>query len=370
MGDIGANKAAVRARYETTQRNAIPNPLAVPGEAQPDPRTGQVIYSCQDPPGGIDDPAATIGAIAGWHQQSIGPSFISYGPMIGEGDDVVEEWESYFHGADGTLYNNHYCWIVHVDDGKVVQTREYVDSHHAYTILGLHATWLDVDPPTAPRQRWRPLGGDVTIDERGLDRVFEISRQFELDPKLLRDVSPAGWRVPGTASTPSSNKAVIGALHDAQANGDQPAIDALHAEGFRHFIAGEGPFGWDHLPVQEIYAPLVEHVASPILVRFGPMVAEGDVVFEEMELVATLDDGSVYDNWHCFIHELRDGLIVQTREYLDTHHAWVVLARWAAWGAEPVPPLRQARRSNLPVATQTFQGRNPFLDIERNRPLA
>jgi hypothetical protein len=85
--------------------------------------------------------------------------------------------------------------------------------------------------------------------------------------------------------------------------------------------------------------------------------------------LARLDDGTVYDNWHCFIHEVRDGVIVQTREYLDTHHAWVVLGRWAGWGQAPVPPLTRARRSNLPYVDETFQGRNPFLQLERWAPL-
>jgi hypothetical protein len=99
------------------------------------------------------------------------------------------------------------------------------------------------------------------------------------------------------------------------------------------------------------------------------MVAEGGSVFEEMDILAHLDDGTVYNNWHCFIHEIRDGQIVQTREYMDTHHLWVVLGRWANWGKTPVPPLRRARRSNMPYVTATFQTRNPFLKIERWEPL-
>src|SRR3546814_19489453 len=89
-------------------------------------------------------------------------------------------------------------------------------------------------------------------------------------------------------------------------------------------MAGERPFGWDHLPLEEIYAPLVAHLASPIGVRYGPPLAEGDRVIEEMDVIARLDDGTLYNNWHCFVHEIRDGKIVQTREYLDTHHMWEI----------------------------------------------
>jgi ketosteroid isomerase-like protein len=158
---------------------------------------------------------------------------------------------------------------------------------------------------------------------------------------------------------------VVEAWHDARTAGDAGALAALHAEGFEHFLAGERPFGWNHLPIEEIYRPLVEHLASPLNLRFGPIVADGQRAFQEMEAVADLDDGTVYHNWHCFIHEVRGGLIVQTREYLDTHHLWVALGAWADWAREPVPPLRKARRSNLPEVTACFQHRNPFLDLDR-----
>ncbi len=111
------------------------------------------------------------------------------------------------------------------------------------------------------------------------------------------------------------------------------------------------------------------HLASPIEVWVSEAVAEGDSVFEELEIFARLDDGTVYHNWHCCIHVIRDGGIVQTREYLDTHHLWVVLGRWADWGKTPVAPLTRARRSNLPWIDETFQGRNPFLDLARWKPL-
>ncbi|MDB5425747.1 MAG: hypothetical protein JWQ29_3163, partial [Phenylobacterium sp.] len=117
------------------------------------------------------------------------------------------------------------------------------------------------------------------------------------------------------------------------------------------------------------YAPLVKHLASPIKVRFSPMVCENGAVYEEMDIMAKFDDGTVYNNWHCFIHEVRGGQIVQTREYMDTHHFWVMLGRWADWGKTRVPPTRVARRSNLPYVRATYQVRNPFLKLARWQPL-
>jgi ketosteroid isomerase-like protein len=286
--------------------------------------------------------------------------------MIAEGDAVVEEWETFFYGLDGTMYNNHYCWLKQVKDGDVVQVREYLDSHHAFVVLGLHAPWGAVEPPRAPRRRWRPAQsslGAAPLTE--METVFPIRQAFNLNPNLLRDVTPTANASERFADTVEGCKALVRAMRDAQAKGDMAAVNGFHGDGYRHFIAGEGPLGWEHLPLQELYAPLVTHLAGPIEVRFGPMVAEGGSVFEEMDILARLDDGTVYNNWHCFIHEIRGGRIVQTREYMDTHHLWVGLARWADWGKTPVAPLRQARRSNMPFVTASYQVRNPFLKLDR-----
>ncbi|MFI5054497.1 MAG: nuclear transport factor 2 family protein, partial [Acidimicrobiia bacterium] len=265
------------------------------------------------------------------------------------------------------LYNNQYCWIQRFEDDRVVAMREYNDSHHAWLIFGRHGGWEDLEPPTAPRHRNRHGSDEAPVSDR--ETVFEVVDEFELDPRMLADIVPSGSAPPvhlepGTAG----NAALVRGLRHARAAGDPAAVATFFAEGFRHFIAGERPFGWDHLPIQEIYAPLVDHLDSPLTLRYGPTVADGDLVFEEMDSLARLDDGTVYNNWHCFVHEIRDGKIVQTREYLDTRHVWVVLGRWAPWGKEPVPPRTRPRRSNLPAIHSTSQIPTMFLDLERWHP--
>jgi hypothetical protein len=47
-----------------------------------------------------------------------------------------------------------------------------------------------------------------------------------------------------------------------------------------------------------------------------------------------------------------------------------VLARWAPWGATPVPPRTRPRRSNLPAIHSTSQIPTMFLDLERWQPFA
>jgi ketosteroid isomerase-like protein len=245
--------------------------------------------------------------------------------------------------------------------------REYNDSHHAWLVFSRHGGWEDLEPPTAPRRRNRHAGDEVPSSER--ETVFEVIDEFELDPRMLADVVPsASAAAVGVEPGIGGNAALVRGLRHARASGDQAAVNTFFAEGFRHFIAGERPFGWDHLPIEEIYAPLVEHLASPLTVRFGPTITDGGLVFEEMDSFAHLDDGTVYNNWHCFVHEIEDGKIVQTREYLDTRHVWVVLGRWAPWATPPVQPRTRPRRSNLPAIHSTSQIPTMFLDLERWQP--
>jgi ketosteroid isomerase-like protein len=343
LSDIENNKRIVRERHQATQE------LCLGGVDHRRHMAGGERHFLA---GSMPVHAATgVEWLKAWHSQTVSPTFHGLGPMIAQDDCVVEEWETFIHGADGALYNNQYCWIQRIDGDRVVEVREYEDSHHVWTLLGRNPLWPPLEPLTARRQS-------------NLDGV-EVSAEFSFDAALLRDPVPVDGGPRADGSGPNANRAFVRSLHAAQAAGDGPLVDGHYGTGFRHFMAGERPFGWEHLPLQDLYAPLVDHLASPLTMRFGPMVAEGDRVFEEMEAIAQLDDGTVYHNWHCFIHEFRDGKIVETREYLDTHHLWVSLGRWAAWADTPVPPLRKARRSNLPEVTATYQHRNPFLDLER-----
>ncbi|MDB5687432.1 MAG: hypothetical protein JWR77_2021 [Rhizorhabdus sp.] len=370
---VETNKLFVQHEYESRQRNCLP--VTLPGEP---PRTFErhvgayAMYQMFDPPGGATDAKAMTEAVGAWHRQSTAPPIHSFGPFVAEGNSVVEEWEVYMHGLDGTIYNNYYCWIRDFKDGDVAQIREYVDSHHVAGILSLQAPWKTIEPSTAPRRRltgWSKEQAAAAAPLTEMETVFPIRQEFNLDPKLLRDVIATGTSSPDIADTAASSKAVVRAMRDAQAKGDMAAVNAIHGKGYRLFIAGDGPLGWEHIPVEDLYAPLVKHLKGPIKVRFGPMVAEGGTVFEEMDILAHFDDGTVYNNWHCFMHEVRGGKIVQTREYMDTHHLWVMLGRWADWGKTPIAPIRRVRRSNLPYIRATYQWTNPFLKLPRWDPL-
>jgi ketosteroid isomerase-like protein len=53
---------------------------------------------------------------------------------LASGDRVALEIESYAELSRGT-YNNRYCFIMTVRDGKIVRINEYVDTKHAADVL-------------------------------------------------------------------------------------------------------------------------------------------------------------------------------------------------------------------------------------------
>lgn len=56
--------------------------------------------------------------------------------VITEGENVVIEMEGESKTQDGREYNNKYCFWVRVNDGKIVETREYMDTELVKSIFG------------------------------------------------------------------------------------------------------------------------------------------------------------------------------------------------------------------------------------------
>lgn len=57
--------------------------------------------------------------------------------IIAEGDHVAAEIESYAELKSGKIYNNRYHFKFLVQDGKIVEAREYCDTRHAMEALGM-----------------------------------------------------------------------------------------------------------------------------------------------------------------------------------------------------------------------------------------
>lgn len=48
--------------------------------------------------------------------------------IIAEGDSVVLQWEGTATAKSGKPYNNNYCWVMRVADGKVREGTAYIDT--------------------------------------------------------------------------------------------------------------------------------------------------------------------------------------------------------------------------------------------------
>jgi ketosteroid isomerase-like protein len=55
--------------------------------------------------------------------------------LIGEGDVVAAEASSYGITKSGKHYENEYCILFRIRDGKIIEVREYTDPMHAVEVL-------------------------------------------------------------------------------------------------------------------------------------------------------------------------------------------------------------------------------------------
>ena len=74
----------------------------------------------------------------------------------------------------------------------------------------------------------------------------------------------------------------------------------------------------------EILNSLVPPMKNGLEMRLRAMTAEGDRVAAEVESYGENPDGSVYNNEYHFLFIVRDGKMVQVKEYLDTQHTFAV----------------------------------------------
>ena len=65
----------------------------------------------------------------------VGGLKITYKGWTIDGERVAVEMESYGKKADGTVYNNHYHFLVIVSGGKITELREYSDTYHVWRVF-------------------------------------------------------------------------------------------------------------------------------------------------------------------------------------------------------------------------------------------
>lgn len=137
-------------------------------------------------------------------------------------------------------------------------------------------------------------------------------------------------------------KETITALYVAYAKGDPVQIaDLLHEDVVWVAPAGNAtqvalglgqpddagpPRGANNLGHKQIVLFMAHNFArffQGVRNEFRSMVSEGDLVFVEHRLSATLPNGRAYENDYCFAYEVRDGRVLKIREYMDTRGGWM-----------------------------------------------
>jgi uncharacterized protein len=65
-----------------------------------------------------------------------GTQRFEFGEIIAEGDRAVLEWQvKGTSSATGLAYDNEYCGVFVIRDGRITEVREYLDSLHAAEVL-------------------------------------------------------------------------------------------------------------------------------------------------------------------------------------------------------------------------------------------
>jgi uncharacterized protein len=116
------------------------------------------------------------------------------------------------------------------------------------------------------------------------------------------------------------NKAIVIDWMTANVVGDIDKAKSFYADDCRFLVAGDMPYcGWTDINgffSQTTILPL----DGPITMEIGDITAEGDKVWFEAQSFARLKDGQKYDNAYVFFVRLRDGKIVEYKEFVDTYY--------------------------------------------------
>ena len=122
--------------------------------------------------------------------------------------------------------------------------------------------------------------------------------------------------------TTEQNKAIVTAIYDALAEGDRRPFAEAMAEDFIWIIEGHNSWsgtwrGRDTVR-RDLIAPLFEQFATTYRARAERFIAEGDTVVVLVKGEVTTKAGKPYNNSYCNVIRLKDGKLVELREFLDT----------------------------------------------------
>lgn len=118
------------------------------------------------------------------------------------------------------------------------------------------------------------------------------------------------------------NKQLVQSFFDAGNRGDFDGCFALIADDIVWTNIGStrfsGTYRGKEQVMSELIGPLFSQLKAGIHSTVENLIAEGDMVVAQSAGTAETLEGRPYNNTYCQVMRLRDGQIVEVREYFDT----------------------------------------------------
>jgi uncharacterized protein len=125
----------------------------------------------------------------------------------------------------------------------------------------------------------------------------------------------------GTMSA-AENKQIITAAMAGLAKGDSRLFADAMAEDFSWRAMGRGAWGkvyeGKRVVRTQLFTPLYAQYADRATTTATGIFADGDYVIVEALGAATMKSGKAYNNKYCLIIRMKNGKMLEVREYLDT----------------------------------------------------
>jgi uncharacterized protein len=120
----------------------------------------------------------------------------------------------------------------------------------------------------------------------------------------------------------ADNKKLMQELFADLARGDSARYLAHLADDFRLIVTGQ--YSWSQTfegketVLRELYGYVRSRLKEPGKTVAHRFIADGDLVVVEARGDMTTQEDEKYDNYYCLVYRLKDGKIVEMREYQDS----------------------------------------------------
>src|SRR3954447_18005019 len=146
-----------------------------------------------------------------------------------------------------------------------------------------------------------------------LHAEFELRIQINVNPKIESKEN--------SMNSSDNKQAVVNAYASMAAGNPAPYLDLL-SDDVSITMFGEHRFARTFKGKSDIYAslfgPIREVLDGMIRMDVPNALGEIDMVIVEARGEARTKDGRDYRNTYCFVSKLKDGKIIESREYMDT----------------------------------------------------